>query len=142
MAMTFTYDNGSDRLGGGGGAIRTVTAAWTSDGSGNATATTGKIVGTLLQGVTNPDDSAAPTANYDIVLTEENGANLLGGCDFDLTDRHTSNSEISHFLITNAAATDPGGVGAHPAVCSPITITVSNAGDTKSGVLVLYYRTG
>lgn len=137
MAMIFTYDDGYDKDGRQLG-VRKVIASWTSDASGNASGTTDKIVGLLLQGVTNPTDG--PTDNYDIVLTEANGANLLGGCDFDLTNRDTSNSEISHFIVTNAASTDPGGVGAHPAVCGAITVTVSSAGNTKSGVLELYYK--
>lgn len=133
MAMSFTYDDGYDRVCGGRGCIRTVTATWTSSSSGAASGTTEKINGLLLKGVTNPTDG--PTDDYDIVLTDSESANLLSGCADDLADRDTSNTETVHFLVSDGSA----GIAVHPAVNDPITVTVSNAGDTKSGVLVLYY---
>lgn len=138
MAMTFTYDDGQDAVNGGRGRIRTVRAAWTSDADGDASGTTRKINGELLKGVTIPADG--PTDNYDITLTDADSADLLAGCDFTLANRDTTNTETAHFIVTNAAATDPGGIGARPAVNSAITVTVANAGNTKSGTLVLYYR--
>lgn len=137
MAMTFTYDDGSDGLGGGRGHIRKITAAWTSDGSGDASGTTRKIVGELLKGVTVPDGSAAPTADYDITLTDSDGADLLSGCADNLADRHTANTETVQFLVTDGTA----GIAVHPVAVSTITVTVANAGDTTAGTLVLYYRT-
>lgn len=133
MAMTFAYDDGYDK-GGRGGTIRKITCSWTSDASGDAAGTTLKVNGFLLKGVTNPTDG--PTASYDIVLTDDEGANLLSGSFDDLADRHTSNTETVHFNLTDGAAP----IAAYPAVCSTVTVTVAAAGDTKSGVLVLYYK--
>jgi hypothetical protein len=133
MPVTFTYDDGYDKDG-RGGVIRTITASWTSNGSGAAAGTSLKINGLLLKGVTNPTDS--PTDDYDIVLTDADGANLLTGCADDLTDRDTTNTETVHFNLTDGTAP----IAAYPAVNSTVTVTVAAAGSTKSGVLVLYYK--
>ena len=133
MAMTFTYDDGYDKDGRQLG-VRKVICSWTSDASGDAAGTSDKIVGLLLKGVTDPTDG--PTASYDITLTDSDSVNLLSTCIDDLADRHTTNTEVVEFLLTDGTA----GIAAHPAVCSPITVTVANAGATKSGVLVLYYK--
>jgi hypothetical protein len=134
MAMTFTYDDGHDKNGGSRGAVRKIICSWTSDGSGDATGTTLKVNGFLLKGVTNPTDG--PTDDYDITLTDDEGANLLSGSFDDLADRDTTNTETVHFNLTDGAAP----IAAYPAVCSTITVTVAAAGNTKSGVLVLYYK--
>ncbi len=133
MAVNFTYDDGYNKDG-DKGAIRRVNVDWTSDGSGDAAGTSLKINGYLLKGVTVPSDG--PTDDYDIVLTDSDGADLLSGCIAGLTNRDTTNTETVHFLLTDGAA----GIAAHPAVCSPITVTVAAAGAAKSGTLVLYYK--
>lgn len=137
MAVTFTYEEGDDHESKRRG-IRKVIASWTSDGSGDATGTTGKIVGTLVKGTTNPTDG--PTDNYDITLTDEDGVNILASCDDDLADRDTTNSEEVYFLVKDHAAGTPLAQSLHPVVCSKITVTVAAAGATKSGVLTLYLR--
>jgi len=130
-SMTFTYDT-TDK-------IRKVIAEWVSDdAAGTAAGTTTKIVGTLLKGVTDPG-AAAPTADYDIVITDAQGVNVLGNCVDDLADRHTSTTEEVYFLVSNLAATDPAG-NIHPVVCDLLTISVSNAGNSKAGQIILYYK--
>lgn len=132
-AVTFTYDDGYDKNG-ASGQIRKVIVSWTSDGSGDAAGTSLKINGELLKGVTNPTDS--PTDNYDIVLTDDDGANLLAGAFDDLADRDTTNTETVHFNLSDGTVP----IAAYPVVCSTVTVTVAAAGATKSGVLTLYYR--
>lgn len=133
MPMTFTYDDGHDKDG-AKGPIRTVVASWTSDGSGDAAGTSSKINGELLKGVTNPTDG--PTDDYDITLTDVDGADLLSGCSDNLADRDTTNTETVHFNLSDG--TSP--IAAYPAVNSTVTVTVANAGAMKSGVLTLYYK--
>lgn len=130
MTMSFTYE---DSLKDG---IHRVIADWTSDGSGNASGTTTKLVGELIKGVTNPDDSAAPAADYDITVTDADGVNVLGSSADDLADRHTSNTECVYFNLTNG--TTP--IAAYPVVSGKLTIAVANAGDTKQGQLILYLK--
>lgn len=137
-SMTFTYDDGQMDKGFSGG-IRKVLIDWTSDDTtGAVSGTSKKIVGALIKAVTDPG-AAAPTADYDIAITDEESFNVLTNCEDDLADRHTSTTEEVYFLIPNLAATDPGGV-VHPVVCDKLTFAVSNAGNSKTGQIILYYK--
>ncbi len=132
--VTFAYDDGVD----GGGLRRGITkvvVSWTCTAGGAADGTSRKLVGTLVKAVTDPTDS--PTDNYDITLTDDAGADILSNCDADLTNRDVTNSEERYFLIKDAASTAQS---LHPIVCSTVTVTIANAGSTKSGVLYLYVR--
>ena len=60
-----------------------------SDGSFPATALTNKFSGYLLALETNPG-ATAPTANYDIVLNDAEGVDVLAGVG---ANRHTTTSE-------------------------------------------------
>jgi hypothetical protein len=128
MTMSFEYTSF-----GGYGRVR---CTWTSDAAGAASGTTNAIIGELIKGVTNPDGTDAPTDNYDITLADEDGLNILAGCSDDLADRDTANTESILFLITDGSAP----IAMHPVVAGAITVTVAAAGDTKSGVLDLWYR--
>lgn len=134
--ITFDYDEGADGAG-NWHPYRKVICSWTSDSSGDASGTTKKLVGTLVKATTNPTDG--PTDNYDITLADEDGVNLLGGCDDDLTDRDTANSEEVYFLVKDHAGT-PLAQSIHPVVCGVVTVTVAAAGSIKSGVLNLFLR--
>ena len=135
-SMTFDYDDGYDRSG-RAGTIRKVIVDWLSDdATGAVSGTSDKIVGELLKGVTDPDGDAAPSDNYDITLSDAEGANLLANCMDDLADRDTANAETVDFIVSDGT----GGTGARPVVSSPITVAVANAGNAKAGRLVLYYR--
>jgi hypothetical protein len=100
--------------------------AWTSDTSGDATATTTETYsGKLLGLVTVPDGSAAPSADYDVTVTDPDGFDVLDG---EGVDRHTSNTE-SQF--------DPTALGVAD---GKLTFVVANGGDTKEGVVHLWIR--
>lgn len=142
-STTVTYDNGD--LGadiGGRGSIRRVLIDFTTDDStGSVTCTTQKISGELIKIVTDPG-SAAPTDNWDVVLTDDEGVDLSVHMDdvaiAALIARDTANSEETYLPLEDTAGT--GRVGAWPVVCSPITVTVNNAGNSKTGQIILYYR--
>lgn len=141
-AMTFTYDDGFDGAGNFGG-VKKVLVSWTSDdATGAVTGTTRKIVGHLIKGVTDPG-SAAPTDNYDIVITDEEGVNVLASCiaASTLADRDTANSEEVYFFLKNADAS-PLSMPAYPVVCDALTIAIAAAGNSKTGQLILYYKPG
>ena len=106
--------------------VKKIAFDWTSDGSGDATGTTTNVfTGELLRLVTVPDGVAAPTDNYDIVINDEDGTDVLIGAG---ADRDTANTEQVIASSLGAVANDK------------LTIVVSNAGDTKSGVAYLYIR--
>lgn len=130
-SMTFTYDDI--------GKIRKVIADWTSDDTtGAVSGTCKKITGTLIKAITDPG-ATAPTDNYDIAITDEESFDVLTNCVDNLADRDTANTEEVYFLVSNLAATDPGGV-VHPVVCDALTFAVTNAGNSKQGQIILYYR--
>lgn len=129
--MTFTYHDL--------GTIRKVIADWTSDdATGAVSGVTKKIIGTLVKAVTNPG-AAAPTDNYDIAITDEDGMDVLAACQKTLVDRDTVTTEQVYFLVLDYAGV-PLAQSIHPIVYDALTIAVTAAGNSKTGRLILYYR--
>lgn len=126
MAGTVTPNR--ELLGGGSKVISKITLDWTSDASGNADLTV-NLFGFLLKAVTDPG-AAAPTDNYDITLVQ-NGVDMAGGI---LADRDTANNEIVYGLVKNGTDIAP----LPPFLCGDHTFTVANAGNAKSGQVILY----
>lgn len=115
MAVTLTYIPGKLQY---GKEYTKIKAEWTSDGSGDASATI-RCDGFLVKAITDPVDG--PTDNYDITLVQD-GGDALGGF---LADRDTTTTEVK-------IPTDPIFLaGEH-------TFTVAAAGATKSGICYLF----
>jgi len=132
-SMTFTYDDGNDKK------IHKIIADWVSDDTdGTVEGTTKKITGTLIKAVTDPG-ATAPTDNYDITITDEEGADVLGNCVDSLANRDTATTEEVYLLVSDSEATTPRGI-VHPVVCDKLTIAIAAAGNSKEGQLILYYR--
>ena len=105
--------------------IKWVKWAWTSDASGDVSGTDTKALdGKVLAWETNPDDSDAPTANYDIVVNDEDSVDVA---EAGLANRHTSTSE--------KVIPDPP-----EAISGALSLVVSNAGNSKKGVVAMYYE--
>lgn len=127
--MTFAYTQM--------GAIARVTIDWKADDStGNVSGTTAVFTGELLKGVTDPGTSGVqPDDNYGIVLTDEQGANILANCFDDLVARDETNAETVDFVLS------PGiDVGLRPMVLGTIAVAVTSAGNANEGQLVLYVK--
>lgn len=108
------------------GTVKKLTFAWTSDEDGDAQVAGSEVLDGKLIGLTTiPDGVAAPTDNYDLVLNDADGHDVLLGAG---ANRDTANTE-------HVAEASLGAV-AH----SPLTLVVSNAGDTKEGTVVVYIR--
>jgi len=122
MAGTLTYE---DKKPNSKGHIGKVTISWTSDSSGNVNGTYVPFNGFFERIVTNPTDG--PSANYDITLDDADGLDLANG---DLANRHTTTSQAvvpskgTYHLVSYRGLIEP---------------KVENAGDTKSGVVHIYY---
>lgn len=133
--MTFTYDDT--------GPIHKIIADWTSDSAtGAVSGETKKITGTLIKGVTNPAAAgAAPTDNYDITVTDEEGADVLASviAASSLANRDTANTEENYFFVLNRDASALS-MAAFPVVADKLTIAIANAGNSKQGRLIIYYR--
>lgn len=115
--------------------IRVADVSWTSDASGDATATV-DLDGQLIKVTTNPTDG--PTANYDITLVDQDGIDVAEGL---LANRHTTNSEEA-YLFKQVTLTGTGSDAAALPIyhSGPVTFTVASAGNAKSGVARIYYR--
>lgn len=102
--------------------VNRIVFTWQSDASGDVSgSTSGTYTGEVRRVVTNPDDSAAPSDNYDITLTSADGSDLLNG---NGANRDTADTEsISPSSIVFGSA---------------MTLTVANAGDTKAGTVTVY----
>jgi hypothetical protein len=135
-ASTITYDET--------GRIKKILIDWTSDDTtGAVTATTKKISGQILKVVTDPS-ATAPTANYDIVITEAtegvdivSGLGGTGGTAPSLLNRHTSNTEVVHMWAEDSV-TNPM-PGTQPYVCDTLSVAVTNAGNSKLGQIIIYW---
>ncbi len=134
-AIVFTYDDGQDGAG-LPGIIRTIIADWTSDAAGAAAGTSRKINGMLLKAVTIPLTS--PTDNYDIDLTDDDSVNVLTACKTGLHDRDTATTEETYLFVLNQDSTALS-MGRGPVINNPLTVTIANAGNVKTGRLKLYY---
>lgn len=136
---TITYDDGTDGSGRPGRYTKVLIDFLTDDTTGSVACTTRKIVGQLIKIVTDPG-SAAPTANWDVVLTDEEGVDLSIHMDdvaiAALIARHTTTTLETYLPLEDTAGT--GRVGAFPVVCDKLTVTVNNAGNAKTGQIILY----
>lgn len=138
MVASVVYDDGQDGVGLRAG-IRSLTVTFlTDDAAGTATIDTRKIVGECIKIVTDPG-SAAPTANWDVVVTDENGLNPFAGCQnaATLLARHTTNTEQTYLQLLDSGTV---ALSAFPVVQGVLTIAVANAGNAKTGTIKLYYK--
>lgn len=109
--------------------IRSVKWAWTSDGSGDVNGTdTVALSGQALRWVTNPDGTAAPTDNYDIVVNDADGADVAAGV---LANRHTSTTQAAYPAADTYHVFD-----------GPLSLSINAAGASKAGTLTMYYKAG
>lgn len=132
MAGTVTFDYAAQIV--DGLPIRKLTIDWISHTDGTATGTSPTVSGTILGVTFNPGDPA-PTADYDVTLSDQAGADILAGQGTDLSETNT----------TRVCPGQPFKDGTTTSV-APITIhdtlavAVANAGSTKQGSIVIYLR--
>jgi len=112
-----------------GGSINVLQMVWTTDSSGNFTATDTAypIEGYLMLVETDPS-ATAPTADYDIVLNDANGIDVMGGA---LGDRSATATELTMPLLNGNYTMLP--------VPGTLTMDVTNAGNSKSGTIRIYF---
>jgi hypothetical protein len=102
-----------------------------TDGSVTDYVLTTKISGRLLALETNPGGTA-PQANYDIVINDAEGHDVLQGLG---ANRHTSTTEKVAIVYTGTAI--------HPPVSKGDTLTLGISGNNVNGALTLiklYYE--
>lgn len=112
------------------------TFEWTSNASGNATIPSMlPVSGAIARVAFVPDSVAAPTASYDVTLTDSDGIDVLAGQGANLSDT------LASHVCPGVPLKDGTTIGALVVVVdSVLTLNVSNAGNTKSGKVVVYVR--
>lgn len=116
MAITETKKTG----------IYKIDYTWASSSAGAASETTSYSYNAQpMRVIFDPDGGATqPTDQYDVVINDDDGYDILHGLGANL-----SNS-------ANVYKTNSDGMGAF--MSTKLTFSVSNAGDTKGGRIVLY----
>ncbi len=104
-----------------------------SDGTIPDTALTTKMSGRLVCIVTNPG-TPAPTSNYDLVLNDADGIDMLKGAG---ANRHASNSEASPIEIS---ANNRAGVPV--AAEDTLTLVVTNQSVAAASIVIKLYVDG
>jgi len=125
--MTIVVTDNRNTLKVGGSSVAYIEYTFMTDGSGNASETIDReIFGLVQRVVTKPDSVVPPTANWDLTILDEDGADVLGGHGLDR---------------------DSGGIGAVEqcvpeillcACASKLTFTIANGGSATKGTVRLY----
>ena len=111
------------------GVIEYTCTADASDGSYPETETAAKISGNLMALETNPG-ATAPTANYDIVLDDAQGHDVLEGTG---ANRHTTNTEKATIAFGTYH-------GSPVAITDVLTLKITNNSVNSAVVVIrLYY---
>ena len=104
----------------------------TSDDNEDVVATITRIQGTIERVILNPDGGAeAPTNNYDITLTDQDGIDILGGWGANRSSV-TTQQDIP-------TIDDGAGYFRMPTV-GPLTLAMSNMGAANGTVLCVIFR--
>jgi hypothetical protein len=107
--------------------VKKIKAAWTSDDTTGAVSgtTTYPYGGKLIGAITVPDGVAAPSANYDIAVNDDDSVDVALGA---LANRSDTDTEY-------VAEASMAGVAN-----SKLTIAITAAGNSKKGTVYLYIR--
>ena len=107
------------------GSVKKITWAWTTDSNGDADKVTSEgYSGEIILLTTDPG-ATAPTDNYDVVVLDADGEDVLLGAG---ANRDTLNTESVQKTSLGAVAS---GI---------LNCIVSNAGNAKDGECILYIR--
>jgi hypothetical protein len=113
--------------------MRVVSIAWTSDAAGSVSVDVPSQFGFIARVVTNPAaGTLAPADNYDVALNDQDGIDLFAR---NGADRDTASSEVFVPLIGDGATTSELVL-----MCGPSTLTVTDAGNAKAGVIRIYLK--
>jgi hypothetical protein len=116
--------------------MRPVVVPWTSSAAGAATVSIAQVNGALQRVYIKPGSGGSqPTDAYDATLVDANGADVLAGQGANL-----SNTTAKNFCPLIAATDGTTTTGMLWALDESLTLNISNAGNTKSGTVTLYFR--
>lgn len=114
--------------------VSRIDIAWTSDSGGNATVATSAVTGTIRRVTFVPGTAGSqPTNAYDVTLTDEHGLDVLAGQGANLSN--AANAHVAPGVPLKDGTTTSV---VQPAVDGLLTLNVTNAGNAKSGTVVVY----
>lgn len=115
------------------GGVRKVRFAWTSSAGGAADSAAYYVCGAILKVIFDPDGTDVPTANYDVVLNDSHGIDVLAGQGANLS------ASASTAVCPGVPLKDGTTTSVVPvAVNDTLTLGVTNAGNAKKGVIELH----
>jgi hypothetical protein len=112
--------------------VHVIHIPWTADTAGTYSCTLHDVYGKLGRVVFTPgagDD--APTADYDVTVTDEDGEDVLGakGTDLSATVRTSVACRTADATTTSTSETVVGGA---------LNVFITNAGESNKGTLRIY----
>ena len=113
--------------------VKKVSFEWTSTTGGSAGDTTTKSCdGHVYRVIVDPGSSnSMPSSGYDIAVNDSDGYDIFDG----LLANSSSGTTVQYGVSTGGSVLTP-----LTTVASRLTLAVTNAGDTKSGKVILYIR--
>lgn len=133
QAQTITATKGTTTIAAFNRFNERATISWTSNATGEVTATITGIQGELLRAAYKPAVGAASPSNaYDLVITDDDGVDVLAGTGANLSNTTATTKSCM------ATASSSGYVPM--AVAGGLTFTLTNAGASNQGTVRLYFR--
>lgn len=115
------------------GGVRKIRFSWTSSAGGAADSAAYYVCGAILKVIFDPDGTAVPSANYDVVLNDSHGIDVLAGQGANLSD------SASTAVCPGVPLKDGTTTSVVPVVVNDtLTLAVTNAGNAKAGVVELH----
>jgi len=113
--------------------MKKVKFEWTSSTGGSADGTTtNSYSGLLYRAIISPSTgSAIPATNYDVEVNDSDGFDILNG----FGENSSTNTDDIFGVSTTGACLTP-----ITAVSSKLTLAVTDAGNAKTGEVILYIR--
>ena len=112
-----------------------LTIAWTSAADGTVTQALDKKYSGILERVVFNPGATAPTASYDVTITDDQGYDVLAAQGADLSATVTTSVKPG-IPFKDGTTTSIAPI----VIDDTLTINITNAGDSKNGVIVLYIR--
>jgi len=126
---SYSYDANDQS---GYSSLHVVSIDWVSTTTGAFRIVLPDIHGEIMRVTTNPDDTDAPSANYDVDVNDVDGFDVLVGLG---ENRSASATESFVPYLGNGTVID------HEVdVAGQLTVEITNAGSAKAGVLRIYIR--
>jgi len=113
--------------------VEKISFDWTADSDGDCSGkSTATFSGCIKRVVIIPDDTDTPTDQYDVVINDDDGIDVLAGAGADCPGG--TNAATLHLTPVTTKKVET-------LICNTkLTLQVSNAGDSKKGKVYVFIR--